>query len=250
MFLIEVIRFTLLLEACTALNLIRLIEIYWSSCGEHYLCKEWTGIIKYEPHPQLQRCPPCSCDESCYRNRNCCPDKFYERKLAELRTPTLFVADSNVNSQLSLYELLTRCPMSASDADKRLCKSPPLEKKCIGPVTSFATNYSYMNEYCAICHGEDIEKTTIWNFSAGGKVMINIFNFIDSPEMLERVAKQHQITTIYSPPKNLQSIVPPLTFHQIFPKPKCPEDKDLQAACSSSYVNKFRFYQNVFCCGL
>jgi hypothetical protein len=223
------------------------MEIYTSSCGEHFLCKKWPGMIHYDPHPQLMRCPPCSCKDSCYKQRNCCLDKFYERKAGELITPTVFVADKDVNVRFPLYDLITTCPILATDNEKLLCNYPPLQTKYKGPVTSIATNYSYINEYCAICHEEEKEKIKFWNFSTEGHNEIDIFNFVDSMDMLEKSLENIQMTVIYAPPENLKSLAPSFYHYYSLPMPSCSWDEDLQAGCSSSYINKYRFHRNILC---
>jgi hypothetical protein len=152
-------------------------------------------------------------------------------------TPFFSLVSGAASLMFPLYELITSCPIPADDDDKHRYKHLSLNTTYKDLVTSSATNYSYMYEYCAVCPGEDKRKTTIWNFSGGVKNQIPIFNFVDSIEMLQNTMRNMQTTVTYSPPKNLQSIVPPFHACNVLPTPTCHEHEDLQAACLSSYIN-------------
>lgn len=233
------------------LNISRLMSLYIGACGEKHMCYDWPDLTYYTPHPTLSRCPPCFCDESCFRNLNCCPDKFFQRPLAVLDSPLIFIADYEKNNNkifLMSYEIISTCLDASEKEDIEKCEEPKDSFHFDRPVTSLATNFTYRNIFCAVCHGEKNEEDLIFWDIALKETDINFINFIESEKQLQFFSKIFQITLIFTPPFILNGIVKP---HQVltdkdFTDP-CTDDKDLQIACSSSYHNRFRLYQNIFC---
>lgn len=64
--------------ASGALNTDRLFKMFELACGKYQLCNIPQSNIYY--HIELHRCPPCSCDETCFELNNCCPDMFFGAK--------------------------------------------------------------------------------------------------------------------------------------------------------------------------
>lgn len=95
-----------------AFNLTRLIGIYINSCGTESLCFDWSEFPKTENTPITSRCPPCSCEENCFRMMNCCPDKFFlERKLRRMHFPFYEMPNRSIKTSIfPKYAVIDYCP--------------------------------------------------------------------------------------------------------------------------------------------
>uniref|UniRef100_A0A8W8JZS5 G-protein coupled receptors family 2 profile 2 domain-containing protein n=1 Tax=Magallana gigas TaxID=29159 RepID=A0A8W8JZS5_MAGGI len=158
------------------------MSLYIDACGEKHMCYDWPNLTYYTPHPALSRCPPCLCDDSCFRNLNCCPDKFFERPLAVLASPSVYLADNPVRLSLPhthlksvdhsfiKYEIIETCPEFSNLEDKQRCEKSSIDLSFDAPVTSLANNFSYRNMFCAFCHGEKETNLITWNLAVKGNV--------------------------------------------------------------------------------
>jgi hypothetical protein len=240
------------------------MNIYIEACGEKHVCLDWPGLTNYEPHPILSRCPPCSCEEYCADNQNCCPDKFFQRPLAKLDQPHLYVATKErlIPGYLEKkYEIVSNCPKYATKSEIKECncpkyvtkseikecKTPSGDFKHIHPVTSLVSNYSYRNIACAFCHGETDTNLVTWDLSFKGDI-VNFESFIETPQQLLRLAKLFKLNVAFSPPPNVEGIVRSINLNpQENLEETCTDDSDLHVACSSSYVHQFKLHKNIFC---
>lgn len=232
---------------CSELNLTRLMSIYINSCGEDGVCKDWPGLTNYQRNPIQTRCPPCSCEDTCFRDKTCCPDKFFERKITRFRYP-LSQMQMLIEKSVSFprYPVIDSCPPSAEKSYKSLCIRPSdgIEERIF--VTSLVSNYTYYNIFCALCNGENKSNTVEWDIYIDG--YFHFMYFIESRNEMFTFLKRFDNSVMFTPPERLHSIIS--TAHaekKTYSEISCPDDEDLQIACSSSYVNEFRLYKNVFC---
>ena len=221
------------------------------ACGEDLLCFDWSDTNDFTTRRSLSRCPPCSCEESCFQTRNCCPDKFFQRPLAFFDSPYLFIADTNIIDYLPKYEIISTCPDVSDRDDMTVCEKYKDEFQFSRPVTSLATNFSYRNIFCAYCHGEKETDLITWNLALEGTI-VHFINFIETDTQLLYFAKLFQTSILFSLPTKFQNSVKPLSedsdevLNGILPG-QCMDDIDLQTACLSSYFNTFRLHRNIFC---
>lgn len=243
----------------TGFNLSRLMSLYIDACGEKHMCYDWPNLTYYTPHPALSRCPPCFCDDSCFRNLSCCPDKFFERPLAVLASPSVYLADSPVRLNLPhthlksvdhsfiKYEIIETCPEFSNLEDKQRCEKSSIDLSFDAPVTSLANNFSYRNMFCAFCHGEKETNLITWNLAVKGNV-VRFINFVETVEQIYICAKMFGTTVIYSPPLSSNDIVIGYDTRRYYDLCEpCENDKDLRVASLSSYLLRFGIYQNIFC---
>lgn len=79
-------------------------------CGEEYLCNKWPGMVGYTVNHLHTKCPPCSCDEECTKNKTCCPDAFFmmKRKRHEVFiTPFLYRSMTDEDFYDTHYSIIT-----------------------------------------------------------------------------------------------------------------------------------------------
>ena len=234
------------------LNISRLMSLYIDACGEKELCLDWPDLTNYTSHPILRRCPPCSCDDSCVRNLNCCPDKFFLRPLAVLDTPHLYISDSLLQSTkiaMLKYEIITTCQkvLHLREADAiNNCENYQDNFLHRTPVTSMVSNFSYRNKFCAFCNGETESNLETWDIALK-ETVVNFINFIESDSQLRFYSNVFDTTVIFTPPLSVQGIVKAIDTTDFEDLQGPCQDEVLELACSSSYVNQFRSYQNIFC---
>ncbi|XP_062581396.1 uncharacterized protein LOC134243187 [Saccostrea cucullata] len=235
----------LLSTTYSKLNLTRLMRIYINSCGEYGICKDWTDLTGYEKNPINSRCPPCSCEDNCFRENTCCPDKFFQRKLTRFHDAVYqWSPFRDKNTYLPLYHVVDHCPAFAEVLDKCIKPDFSLEDRTF--VTSLVSNYTYYNIHCALCHGENRSELVDWDISIAGTS--NYVYFIESKDELKTVIKKRNSTVIFSPSPKLKDVVFIANWVDIrYLTEACHDDEDLHTACFSSYVNEFRLYKNVFC---
>lgn len=96
-------------------NLTELMTSYLSVCGLGYSCYDWS-VSHRLPHTKTLKksrlCPECSCDDTCFQQRNCCPDKFFARTYTRYRSvivnfPQRFQQNDIVPEQ---YAVVDYCP--------------------------------------------------------------------------------------------------------------------------------------------
>lgn len=171
------------------LNITNLMLIYMNMCGEEYLCYEWPGMVGYLVNQCHNKCPPCSCNEDCFKNETCCPDVFFMQRKEQESFITPFLYRSPFDDLLSYeqYAMLTQCPSNADSNTKEMCEISSNENvKRLFPVTSSKTNYTYRNHLCAVCHDEDDSDLVQWTITTRQtfRTTISVINVISSFQSL------------------------------------------------------------------
>lgn len=231
-----------------ALNVTRLMEIYTNACGTKRMCSEWSEFKKMENYPITSRCPPCSCEEDCFRLMNCCPDKFFlERKLTRMHLPFYEMPGEPITAVMfQRYAVIDYCPNYVDKTMNSLCQKPPKGLKNRIFVTSLVSNYTYYNFHCALCHWEEETdlvqwEITIYNFDYA-------VNFVESVEELLQIIRYFKNSFILFYPQNsLKDIVAQFTSNETTYSEGCFDDEDLALACDSSYFHEYRLFKNIFC---
>lgn len=222
-------------------------------CGEEYLCNKWSGMVGYTLNHCHGKCPPCSCDEECTKNKTCCPDAFFmmERKRYEIFiTPYLHRSLNDEELYDTQYSIIAQCPSETLKTSKELCEISSYENlKRLFPVTSIKSNYTYINQMCALCHSEDESDLVRWYLSSRHTIGISVIHMISSFQSLFNFAKlADHVSVQFVPP---QSILPRV-YWEISGKYKqvtCPSytDPDIKLACNAAYVRPYGVYKNIFC---
>ena len=108
-------------------------------------------------------CLPCSCDDDCWIEDNCCPDKVSEEhekpalkcKLSMTKISSLHTNDQYRNDLFKRFRVVDYCPGPDTESD--------LVQKCSGEnapdlesyrwVSDETTGFIYQNRFCAKCNG-------------------------------------------------------------------------------------------------
>lgn len=241
-------------------NLTDLMTSYLSACGLGYSCYDWSASHRL-PHTKTLKksllCPECSCDDTCFEQRNCCPDKFFVRTYTRYRSvivnfPRRFPQNDVVPEQ---YAVVDYCPPSNRTSYSRECEieKTPFSKLTNPPVTSLNTNVSYQNRQCAFCHGESEKGLIDWDLSVDEDCLKRrtIF-YLSSYEEVLTYAQTTSCALLYSP----RNMLPVLRKSWLPPeyRARCnltgtwlESNDEIQMACESSYDLKYRYYTNIFC---
>ena len=120
-------------------------------------------------------CTTCDCDDSCVRKATCCPSKFYR----QTNSPD-FIEYPNISKPkemavpLSCIEPLWNTEGIKSGKSYWMVKTCPNGTECLHmsmssknitnytPVTSVATNETYVNVHCAFCNQELLSNLIAW----------------------------------------------------------------------------------------
>ncbi|XP_048754794.1 uncharacterized protein LOC125665879 [Ostrea edulis] len=125
-------------------------------------------------------CSDCTCRDDCYQKANCCPSKILEDIQYEnsrlKKFPSLCSATELIRSKKKPrayrtygYWMVGTCPIwypkntIYNNCVDNISLSADISVHY--PVTSFATNVTYKNIYCALCHGEDRSQVLRWKMS-------------------------------------------------------------------------------------
>ena len=132
-------------------NLTHLLEQYSAICPLQKQCNLFSENIKDLERPEVVRAFPqcnCSCSYNCVLNHNCCPGNIY----GYLRHTCINVGIFH-NDTGNQYLMVSDCPPS-NVTDEDVVEKCTSEKQSTAPVTSYMTNITYRNIYCAHCNGE------------------------------------------------------------------------------------------------
>lgn len=230
-----------------AFNLTRLMGIYINSCGTESLCFDWSKFPKTENTPITSRCPPCSCEENCFRMMNCCPDKFFlERKLRRMHFPFYEMPNRSIKTSIfPKYAVIDYCPPLVDETIDFSCRKPPIGLKNRIFVTSLVSNYTYNNFHCALCHGEKETDLLQWEVAIYG--FDYVVNFVESVEELLEITKFFNSVLIFYPPNSVKDKVVQTSPNKVSYSGECFDDEDLVLACDSSYFHEYRLFKNIFC---
>lgn len=244
-------------------NLTELMTSYLSACGLGYSCSDWSAS-HHLPHTKTPKksllCPECSCDDTCFEQRNCCPDKFFARTYTRYRSAVVNFPQRLRRNYIEPeeYAVVDYCPPQNRTSYSRECEieGTPFYKLTNPPVTSLITNVSYLNRKCAFCHGESEKNLIDWNLSVGYDDCLRrrtIF-YLSSYEEVMAYAQMWLCGLVYSPrdtmPVRRKTLLPQSPQYRT----RCnvtgtwlESIDEIQMACESSYDLRYRYYTNIFC---
>ncbi|KAK8383788.1 hypothetical protein O3P69_015913 [Scylla paramamosain] len=107
----------------------------------------------------------CSCDASCRTHGDCCRDSQYYDEAEQMKGASEYVcADLDPCWGLTRY-MKYKCPEGWDNTEvQELClKGIQSGHFNLFPVTSTTTSTTYVNQYCALCNGEDTASLRMWN---------------------------------------------------------------------------------------
>lgn len=238
------------LDSCAsgALNTDGLFKKYVLACGKYQLCNSPLSDVFY--HDELHRCPPCSCNETCFELNNCCPDVFFGAKYKVFTNFVIGSASDHGSERYDMFEVIAHCPPEASASIRAKCESSMSPKTLIRnpPLTSIATNLSYSNSHCAYCHGERATNLVYWDMGIGKADVPIQINIISPFTQMLKMGEMMQIPFLFTPPQRVGMFVKKMPVKYLVPS-TCPDDADpdIAMACKSSYFLPFRLHKNVFC---
>ena len=163
-------------------------------------------------------CLPCSCEDTCRNDNNCCLTKEFENVTKDVKMESRFNSDciasvsksyqqkSMYTKSYSFYNMITKCFSETAVSNKSNCETPnPFDLADIIPVTSLATGRIYWNQHCAKCNNET-ENIVFWNMTlifkgdfAFYKNSVTTAYNIDKEEEFYYVILRHT-EIVYSPP--------------------------------------------------
>ena len=122
-------------------------------------------------------CFPCSCEDTCRVDNNCCLTKEFENKTKDVKMKSKASSDCIASvsrsykgkyyysQRYSNYFMITKCFSDAAVSDKSNCETPnPYDMADIIPVTSLNSGRIYWNQHCAKCNS-DTENVVFWNMT-------------------------------------------------------------------------------------
>lgn len=237
------------------LNITNLMLIYMNMCGEEYLCYEWPGMVGYTVNQCHSKCPPCSCNEDCFKNETCCPDVFFMQRNHHENFISLFLYRSAHDESLNdvQYATINQCPSYAYTNQKKLCEISSFENlDRLFPVTSVKSNFTYRNRMCAVCHGEndlDLVRWSIGSRYTTASREISMINMISSFQTLVNISKKvDHVSVLFVPPENvLLRVYSIKSWEYISESCLSDVDVDIKYACNAAYLRPYRKYKNIFC---
>lgn len=165
----------------------RMVTEFIKACPYVDLCNSETTTSALEnyfpddlnPNEGLPCCSKCSCDRGC-EDYECCPDnrnfsmtqqefEFVKFSLEECLYPQFRVYHPQKYNFARSYRFISRCPPSyENEVIREKCSQDYSDfdlKDNVGymlPVTSIATQTSYKNYYCWLCHGDSHGDVVSW----------------------------------------------------------------------------------------
>ena len=137
------------------------------------------------PHKDAVRCcPVCSCEETCWKQNNCCPDSEYYLRPPQTLPPcknTLIKMREDQYIDILRYHVIDDCPTDETNAT--------LVQNCAAVDESITENKIWVsdktsgqifaNKYCALCHG--IADVIAWNARALCKRLKDLPQILGNP---------------------------------------------------------------------
>lgn len=98
-----------------------MLDIYNAVCG-NMLC--YKNLIKFPFDVDNESsCPKCTCDISCIRDRNCCPDIFLQLQPKCIESTFLSENPYIKNDNYIRVLMIDTCPVGSNETIKILCES-------------------------------------------------------------------------------------------------------------------------------
>ena len=260
--------------SCDELDYTSLMQKYYLLCGPDYFCLEPNithqfDIVPQDSYRHLGLCPDCWCDYACVRRGDCCPDVFFKFPKQQCVNRTIIHGwpDSLSDFLHSMHDqrfselMVTTCPEGSDRILRDKCErdTDVYYKLQNFPVTSkhhFAL--TYVNIYCAQCHG--VKDVLSWSLdiSCLGFADFNFLSTLD--EIIHLAYNRYCIFQAYIQEKDLPITVNPeicyksdtLETKRLYTK--CNEtrlwqkfDPAIHSACESRFHGEIRVFKNVFC---
>ena len=183
------------------LNYTSLMQEYYILCGPDYFCLDASKTHQYDIHPtyshaHLELCPECSCDFTCVRIGNCCPDIFFA--LPELQCVNRTIIQGRNDTALDQYVselMVVTCPPNTDGALREKCESQFDTQSRLQnfPVTGLEMPLTYYNQYCAECH--EVKDFIRWSLDINCTLFAD-FNFLST---LDEVISMAYEKTVHIP---------------------------------------------------
>ena len=122
-------------------------------------------------------CLPCSCEDTCKYDNNCCLTKVFDNntiddKLTSSKGSECIASTSKSyrdkrlpGSIYSKYFMTTQCFSNINASVKAKCETPnPYDVTETIPVTSLRSGHTYWNQHCALCNN-DSEAIVFWDMA-------------------------------------------------------------------------------------
>ncbi|XP_061171983.1 uncharacterized protein LOC133181511 [Saccostrea echinata] len=243
------------------INMTDLMNNYINVCGPGYTCYDWHSTYRLRgDHKKSNLCPRCSCMDSCFQERTCCPDKYFNKPYSVYKSMTINYPASLTEQNVipSSYAVVNSCPQNSNLVERYECEkeASPREILTRPPVTSTKSNVSYVNRPCAYCHFEKNEDLHEWSLTTDNKCADKgrIF-YLSSYEEIFAYAKNASCVLLYVPDFTL-SIQEEVLSSKDY-RSRCNVSKtwrnrnhNIQKACESTenpVIEMTHPYRNVFC---
>ncbi|MEW8486485.1 MAG: hypothetical protein AB2705_14995, partial [Candidatus Thiodiazotropha sp.] len=112
-------------------------------------------------------CFPCSCEDTCKYDNNCCLTKIFDHntlndKLTSSKSSECIASSSKsyknkrvLGPAYSKYFMTTQCFSDTNASVKAKCETPnPYDLTDTIPVTSLSSGHTYWNKHCALCNND------------------------------------------------------------------------------------------------
>ncbi|XP_033761048.1 uncharacterized protein LOC117342867 [Pecten maximus] len=238
-------------------NLTSLIYEYYLICGPQYICDKhhFSFISELDSNPTVKICPECKCDRQCVTRQDCCPDVVFSMPEEECVTTSLLHGRSN---KASNHYIIADCHEKSSEDLKDKCTKDYTDIKSLyfPPVTSAKYAFTFRNKFCAECNG--ITNYTEWNIDISCFDFVDL-NFLSSYEAIFNTAESRGCQLKYKTDRNDMRTCRGTTSQpsvKIFEPVKtwCNVtgtwtyyDKDIESACSTDDMPRYKNYRNIFC---
>ena len=248
------------IDIITCVDISSLMHAYEAVCGG-MVC-ETTELKFHRQNGTLTNkhfCPACSCNETCFKTRNCCPDLFL--KLPFVCVKTSIWNHEGLDVDTPHVAMIETCPLNVVQAVNSKCAfSVDMKNKLQNvPVTSRKTGLTYRNIHCLRCNEESGVKIEPWDIEIQCQEFAD-FNFLSSYEEVIEQAERGRCNISYS-----SIAVNSLWDDVCYGSPKLNNsdtskvinkcnvtgtwnvfDPDIEYMCKM-YDNKFRVFKNIFC---
>ncbi|XP_062574134.1 uncharacterized protein LOC134235970 [Saccostrea cucullata] len=202
----------------------QLIRDYMLFCPNQDVClgPEMINIVSVTT-TQKMACSECSCREDCYRKSNCCPSVVHLNNTNDsikvndqlICTQTEFKAPGFSYNETggNMYWMIATCPPSYPNKDilnnctQNVSLTSNRDVSFYRPVTSAATNETYKNVFCALCHGENRNAIIRWKMFVETDVQKSILDVRETEEKLfELMASSNiDVGVVFLPPDSFKN---------------------------------------------
>lgn len=224
------------------INITNLLTHYINACGFGYLCDYTMNRNYRHVKARFPNCPPCRCDDLCFIDGNCCPDKYFNAR-NELRS--VYLSDKMKEEDDIKMNFIDKCPDGAPAKEQQECEKDltQLERLFLPPCTSSIGKKIYWNKHCALCHKEREETLDFWGLYVSRDCSEQLF-YLSSWEEILTYTESSGCVMRYNPPGQIPSLSP---YDDVSDHCKDGSDGDITNACMSSYNVKYRSFRSIFC---